>query len=260
MIKLKNLVVTFNQGTIQEKKALQGITLQIAMGEFITVIGSNGAGKTTLLNAISGEVKATSGVILIGDRDETTLPTHRRAADVARVFQDPLAGTCGGLTIAENMALAERRGHSRGLSWALRKQDRERYKEVLRILNLGLENRLDSLMSTLSGGQRQAVSLVMTTLSPLKILLLDEHTSALDPKTAAFVMKLTEKLIAEKKLTALMVTHSLQQALQYGTRTVMLHGGQVIYDVAGEARENLTAQDLLKQFGASVDDDKLLLG
>lgn len=259
MITLSNLKVTFAPGTVMEKQALRGINLKIAEGEFITLIGSNGAGKSTLLNAIAGEVRSTAGTIHIDDKEVTKLPAHGRAGLVARVFQDPLAGTCGDLTIAENLALAHRRGQSRGLRKGLSRSDREFYAETLKILKLGLESRLDTAMSLLSGGQRQAVSLLMATLSPLKILLLDEHSSALDPKTAAFVMKLTEEIVMEKHLTALMVTHSLQQALHSGTRTVMLHEGKVIYDVKGKARDKLTVPDLLKQFGTAMDDDRLLL-
>jgi putative ABC transport system ATP-binding protein len=259
MITLSNLKVTFAPGAVTEKKALQGINLKIAEGEFITVIGSNGAGKSTLLNAIAGEVMSTEGAIHMDDKDVTRMPAHARAGLVARVFQDPLAGTCGDLTIAENMALAHYRGRSRGLRKGLSRTDRDYYAQTLTILKLGLENRLDTAMSLLSGGQRQAVSLLMATLSPLKILLLDEHSSALDPKTAAFVMNLTQEIVTEKRLTTLMVTHSLQQALHSGTRTVMLHEGKVIYDVEGKVRSKLTVQDLLKQFGSAVDDDRLLL-
>ncbi|MCE3231584.1 MAG: transporter ATP-binding protein, partial [Alphaproteobacteria bacterium] len=251
MITLSHLKVTFAPATVMEKKALRGMNLKIAEGEFITVIGSNGAGKSTLLNAIAGEVMSTQGVIRIDEKDVTRLPAHARADLVARVFQDPLAGTCGDLTVAENMALAHHRGQRRGLGKGLSRTDRAYYAEMLKTLKLGLENRLDTAMSLLSGGQRQAVSLLMATLSPLKILLLDEHTSALDPKTAAFVMKLTEEIVTEKRLTALMVTHSLQQALHTGTRTIMLHEGKVIYDVSGEMRERLTVPDLLKQFGTA---------
>jgi putative tryptophan/tyrosine transport system ATP-binding protein len=259
MITLSNIKVTFAPGTVMEKNALRGINLRIAEGEFITVIGSNGAGKSTLLNAIAGEVLSTEGTIYIDEREVTKLPAHARAGLVARVFQDPLAGTCGDLTIAENMALAHRRGQRRALRKGITRSDRDFYAETLKILKLGLENRLDTSMSLLSGGQRQAVSLLMATLSPLKILLLDEHSSALDPKTAAFVMKLTEDIVNKKGLTALMVTHSLQQALHSGTRTVMLHEGKVIYDIDGKARSKLTVPDLLKQFGNAMDDDRLLL-
>jgi len=259
MITLKNLKVVFEPDTVMEKKALRGINLKISEGEFITVIGSNGAGKSTLLNAIAGEVISTKGSIHIDEKDVTRMPAHARAGFVARVFQDPLAGTCGDLTIAENLSLAHRRGQRRSLQKGLSRADRDYYAETLKTLKLGLENRLDTLMSLLSGGQRQAVSLLMATLSPLKILLLDEHSSALDPKTAAFVMKLTEEIVTKKGLTALMVTHSLQQALHSGTRTVMLHDGKVIYDVGGKERAKLTVPDLLKQFGTAMDDDRLLL-
>ncbi len=259
MIILRNIHVTFTPGTVTEKKALRGLNLKINEGEFITVIGSNGAGKSTLLNSIAGEVLPFQGDLKIDGMDVTKLPSYARAGLVARVFQDPLAGTCADLTIAENMALAVSRGEKRGLSWGLTKKLRQQFYTALKELNLGLEDRLDTSMSLLSGGQRQAVSLLMATLSPLKILLLDEHTSALDPRTAAYVMDLSQKIVKEKNLTTLMVTHSLHQALHYGTRTIMLHEGKVIYDVSGPEREKLTAQDLLQQFGKSVDDDRLLL-
>lgn len=259
MILLKNIHVTFSPGTVRERKALRNINLQINEGEFVTVIGSNGAGKSTLLNTIAGEFLPEKGSILIDDDDVTQKLSHQRSQDVARVFQDPMSGTCGDLTIAENMAIAHRRGQIRGFSTALTKQLKAEFADHLKTLNLGLENRLDTLMSMLSGGQRQAISLLMASLSSMKILLLDEHTSALDPKTASFVMELTQKIIAEKKLTALMVTHSLQKALSVGTRTIMLHDGKLIYDVQGAERDGLTVQDLLKQFGNSIDDDRLLL-
>lgn len=259
MIQLDNIIVTFGAGTVMEKRALRGLNLQIEEGEFITVIGSNGAGKSTLLNTIAGEIIPQSGRIIMDADDVTKSPTNDRANLVARVFQDPLAGTCGELTIAENMALAHRRGKNRAWQMAISRKDRELFQHHLRRLGLGLEDRLETTMSLLSGGQRQAVSLIMAALSPLKILLLDEHISALDPKTADFIMQLTCNIIDEDKLTALMVTHSLQQALHTGTRTVMLHEGQVIYDVAGQERSQLTPQDLLAKFGTSVDDDRLLL-
>jgi putative tryptophan/tyrosine transport system ATP-binding protein len=259
MISLKKIHLTFAPQTVTEKKALRGISLDIQEGQFITVIGSNGAGKSTLLNAISGEFSPTQGKIFIDDINVTNLPAFKRAHLVARVFQDPLAGTCGDLTIAENMALAMDRGKKRRLLFAINKERRDLFKHHLSRLKLGLENRLDTNIGMLSGGQRQAVSLLMATLSPLKILLLDEHTAALDPKTASFVLKLTKEIVEENKLTVLMVTHSLQQALQYGNRTVMLHEGRVIYDVSGEERSKLTVNDLLNQFGSSMDDDRLLL-
>ncbi len=259
MITLTDIHVVFSPDTIRERKALNGLSLTIEEGEFLTVIGSNGAGKSTLLNTIAGEILPTSGTIMIDEDNVSQKESFARANSVARVFQDPLAGTCGDLTVAENMALAMARGHCRGFKKALPRARREAIKEMLAGLKLGLEYRLDTSMASLSGGQRQAISLLMATLSPLKILLLDEHTSALDPKTAAFVMDLSKQIIAEHKLTALMVTHSLQQALDVGTRTVMLHEGRVIFDVRGEERAALTVKDLLAQFGKNMDDDRLLL-
>lgn len=259
MISLQNIHLTFAPQTIREKKALVDLSLQIKEGDFITVIGSNGAGKSTLLNTISGEYLPDQGTISIDEEDVTKLPAQARAHVVARVFQDPLAGTCGDLSIAENLALADRRGFSRNLSRALNSKNKEFYKTILERLNLALENRLDTAMSMLSGGQRQAVSLLMATMSPLKILLLDEHTSALDPKTANFVMELTQQVIQEKNLTALMVTHSLHQALHYGNRTIMLHEGKVIYDISGKEREKMTIQDVLELFSNNLDDDRMLL-
>ena len=259
MITLNNLKVTFSPGTVTEKFALKGVNMSIKEGEFITVIGSNGAGKSTLLNAISGELLAQEGKILMDDEDVTRAPSYARSHLVARVFQDPLAGTCGDLTIEENLALAERRGKSRRWVPAITRQSRSYYQDCLKRLGLGLENRLSTPMSLLSGGQRQAVSLLMATLSPMKILLLDEHTSALDPKTAEFIMNLTTEIIAEKKLTALMVTHSLHQALHQGNRTVMLHDGRIIFEAIDPERQSLTVKDLLDKFGTSIDDDRLLL-
>lgn len=259
MITLHNIKVTFSPGTVLEREALKGISLKISEGEFITVIGSNGAGKSTLLHTVAGEVLPRSGTLKIDGQDVTRMPAYRRAAFVARVFQDPLAGTCGDLTVAENLAIAEHRGKTRTLSWGIPRYQRRFYQDLLADLDLGLESRLDTPVASLSGGQRQAVSLIMATLSPLKILLLDEHVAALDPKTAAYVMELTAKIIEEKKLTVLMVTHSLHQALHMGSRTIMLHNGKVIYDVTGEMRATLTVADLLAQFGNAVDDDRLLL-
>lgn len=259
MITLNNIHVTFAPGSVTEKKALQGMDLNIKEEEFLTVIGSNGAGKSTLLNLIAGEVIASRGHVIIDDQEVTALASHKRAHMIARVFQDPLAGTCGELTIAENLALAIRRGQSRTWTSAISKQDREIFRAKLSRLRLGLENRMDSQMGLLSGGQRQAVSLIMASLSPMKLLLLDEHTSALDPKTAAFIMDLTQDIIAEEKLTALMITHSLHQALHFGSRTIMLHEGRIIYDVMGQERANLTVTDLLAKFEFAADDDKLLL-
>ena len=264
MMRADNLKVTFNAGTPIANPAMRGMTLHIKDGEFITVIGSNGAGKSTFLNAISGDLLVDSGSIHIDNQDVTRMPAHKRAHLVARVFQDPLAGTCEALSIEENMALAYSRGRKRGLSFALNKENRELFREKLSILKLGLENRLTDRIGLLSGGQRQAVSLLMASLQPSKILLLDEHTAALDPKTAAFVLELTDKIIEENQLTAMMVTHSMRQALDHGSRTVMLHQGKVVLDVSGQQRAGMDVSDLLNLFertrGEKVSDDALLLG
>lgn len=259
MISLKSISVHFGAGTAAFRTALKNLSLNIQEGEFVTVIGSNGAGKSTLLNTIAGEVLPDAGRIFIDDEEVTQHSTSTRAKHVARVFQDPMAGTCSHLTIGENLALALCRGKNRSLKKAVTNASRLHFQSILKPLNLGLENRLDTSMAMLSGGQRQAVSLLMATLSPLKILLLDEHTAALDPKTSRFVMDVTQRIVEEKSLTALMVTHSLSQALQYGTRTVMLHESQLIYDISGEDRKRLTPQDLMHQFGSSIDSDRLLL-
>ena len=264
MMRLRGLYKTFNPGTPIENPALRGIELNVAAGEFVTVIGSNGSGKSTTLNAISGDLTVDSGAILIDDRDVTRLNAWQRAGMVARVFQDPMAGTCEALSIEENLALAWQRGQRRGLGRAVRADLREQFRERLKDLNLGLEHRLTDRMGLLSGGQRQAVSLLMAALQPSRILLLDEHTAALDPKTAAFVLQLTDRIVTESGLTALMVTHSMRQALDHGTRTVMLHQGQVVLDVSGEERARMDVPDLLAMFertrGEKVSDDALLLG
>ncbi len=258
MIHLKEIAVTFNPGTALEKKALNGLDLKISQGEFVTVIGGNGAGKSTLLATLCGEVLPTSGQVLIDDVDVTTWPVWKRTSFVARVFQDPMVGTCSNLSIEENMALASRRTLSRGLAPALNRHDKERLRHALSRLALGLENRLKDPMGSLSGGQRQAVSLVMSALAPMKILALDEHTAALDPKTGAFIMDLTRQIIEEHGLTALMVTHSMTQALQNGTRTVMINAGRVVYDAKGAKRESLTSQDLIALFHKSHGEADLL--
>ncbi len=228
MLSAKNLKITFNPGTPIETRALRGLSLDIPAGQFVTVIGSNGAGKSTFLNAVSGDLPIDSGQILIDDEDVTRKPVWARANRVARVFQDPMAGTCEDLTIEENMALAQRRGAGRGLGRAVQASMRDGFRESLATLGLGLENRLGDRIGLLSGGQRQAVSLLMAALQPSRILLLDEHTAALDPRTADFVLHLTARIVAEKKLTTMMVTHSMRQALDVGERTVMLHQGQVV--------------------------------
>lgn len=263
MLKIKDIHITFNHNTPIETKALRGASLHIPEGQFVSVIGSNGAGKSTLLNAVAGEAKVDRGQILIDERDVTRLPVWERANEVARVFQDPMAGTCEDLTIEENLALAYSRGQKRGFRAAINPQMREFFKERVAVLGLGLERRLSDRIGLLSGGQRQAVSLLMATLQPSKILLLDEHTAALDPRTAAFILELTEKIVQQQGLTTMMVTHSMKQALEHGERTVMLHQGKIVLDVCGEERSQMTVRDLLLMFekvrGEEVEDDSLLL-
>jgi putative tryptophan/tyrosine transport system ATP-binding protein len=263
MIRVRDLTVTFHRGTPMETPALRGLDLDMPAGQFLTVIGSNGAGKSTLLNAVAGDVVPLAGNIVIDDADVTRWPAPRRSGLVARVFQDPMVGTCETLTIEENLALAAARGRSRGLRRALDRELREEFRARLRELGLGLENRLGDRLGLLSGGQRQAVSLLMATLRPMKVLLLDEHTAALDPKTADFVLELTNRIVAEHRLTTLMVTHSMRQALDFGERTVMLHEGRVVFDVAGNERLGLDVPDLLAEFarlrGQALTDDALLL-
>ncbi|MCE1250912.1 MAG: ABC transporter ATP-binding protein [Comamonadaceae bacterium] len=264
MLSAHNLTLTFNPGTPIETRALRGLSLEIPAGQFVTVIGSNGAGKSTFLNAVSGDQGVDGGRILIDNVDMTHKPVWERAERVARVFQDPMAGTCEDLTIEENMALAQRRGEFRNLSRAVKNHMRDGWRERLSTLGLGLENRLTDRIGLLSGGQRQAVSLLMAALQPSRILLLDEHTAALDPRTADFVLQLTARIVAEAQLTTMMVTHSMRQALDVGSRTVMLHQGQVVLDVSGEERARMDVPDLLHMFekvrGEKLADDALLLG
>src|SRR5262249_54994193 len=248
MIRAQGIVVTFNRGTPVETKALRGLDVAIAAGEFVTVIGSNGAGKSTPLNVLTGAAATSAGTANIDHQDGTGWRPARRAAFVARVFQDPMAGSCADLTIEENLALAAGRGARRGLRTAVDRNRREDFRPRLSQLGLGLETRLADRMGLLSGGQRQAISLLMATLRPMKILLLDEHTAALDPKTAEFVLDLTRRIVAEQKLTTLMVTHSMRQALDCGDRTVMLHEGRIVFDVAGAQRSGLDVPDLLALF------------
>ncbi|MET1113789.1 MAG: ABC transporter ATP-binding protein [Comamonas sp.] len=264
MLSAKDIFLTFNPDTPIETRALRGLSLEIPAGQFVTVIGSNGAGKSTFLNAVSGDQRVDSGAIVIDGQDVTALPVWARAERVARVFQDPMAGTCEDLTIEENMALAQRRGAPCRLSRAVQPSMRAALQERLATLGLGLENRLSDRIGLLSGGQRQAVSLLMAALQPSRILLLDEHTAALDPRTADFVLQLTARIVTEARLTTMMVTHSMRQALDVGDRTVMLHQGQVVLDVSGEERKRLDVPDLLKMFekvrGEKLSDDALLLG
>ena len=263
MLSAKNLELTFNPGTPIETRALRGLSLSIPDGQFVTVIGSNGAGKSTFLNAVSGDQSVDKGSIHIAGEDMTRKPVWDRAHRVARVFQDPMAGTCEDLSIEENMALAHCRGTSRNLSRAVKNEHRALYRERLATLGLGLENRLTDRIGLLSGGQRQAVSLLMAALQPSRILLLAEHTAALDPRTADFVLQLTDRIVRESKLTTMMVTHSMRQALDVGERTVMLHQGQVVLDVSGEERAKMDVTDLLHMFekvrGEKLADDALLL-
>ncbi len=264
MIRLEDITVTFGRGTPMETTALRSLDLAIPAGQFVTVIGSNGAGKSTVLNVLTGDAPVERGRVVIDDEDVTAWGSPRRAALVARVFQDPLAGSCADLSIEENLALAAARGARRGFSLAIDSRRRDDFRARLNRLGLGLESRLGDRMGLLSGGQRQAVSLLMATLQPMKILLLDEHTAALDPKTAEFVLALTEQIVSEQKLTTLMVTHSMRQALDHGDRIVMLHEGRVVLDVAGKERQGLDVPDLLALFakhrGETLADDALLLG
>ncbi|WP_137133822.1 ABC transporter ATP-binding protein [Rhizobium sp. FKY42] len=264
MISLSDIQVVFGRGTPLQKQALKKIDLTIKTGSFVTVIGSNGAGKSTLLGVLAGDVLPTAGRVMIGNAEVSRKPTAARAGQVARVFQDPLAGSCGALTIEENLALAAARGTVRGLLPALGSKRRAFFQERIASLNLGLENRLKDRMDLLSGGQRQAVSLVMATLAGSDVLLLDEHTAALDPGMAEFVMQLTHQVVSERKLTTLMVTHSMRQALDYGDRTIMLHGGEIVLDVSGDSRKDLQVEDLIEMFrkirGQKLDDDELLIG
>lgn len=263
MLELVNIHKTFNLGTINEKKALDGVNLRLDEGDFVTVIGGNGAGKSTVLNAIAGVWPIDTGNIIIDGQDVTGLPEHKRAAFLGRVFQDPMNGTTATMEIEENLALAARRGKRRGLSWGITKKEKEEYKELLKMLDLGLEDRMTSKVGLLSGGQRQALTLLMATLKKPKLLLLDEHTAALDPKTAAKVLALSDKMIEENNLTAMMVTHNMRDAIAHGNRLIMMHEGKVILNIAGEEKKKLTVADLLQQFervsGEEFTSDKELL-
>ncbi|WP_048646355.1 ABC transporter ATP-binding protein [Nitratireductor soli] len=264
MIELKDVHVTFNKGTPLETKALRGIDLIVPEGQFLTVIGSNGAGKSTSLNVLAGLAPVESGTVRLDGQDITNWPVHRRARIISRVFQDPKMGTCEDLTIMENFALAHGRTAPRGFRLAIEKDMREKTAERVKVLGLGLENRLDDKVGLLSGGQRQAVSLLMATTGPSSVLLLDEHTAALDPKTADFVLETTRTIVDRLKLTAVMVTHSMAQALSTGERTVMFHRGKIIFDASGKERAGMSVEDLLHLFkktqGEELSDDSLLLG
>ena len=263
MLKIKNLHKTFNAGTINEKTALDGLNLHIREGDFVTVIGGNGAGKSTLLNAISGVWKPDYGTIEIDGVDVSNMPEHKRAAYLGRVFQDPMKGTAPDMEIAENLSIAARRGTKRKLIRGVRKAEREEYKKLLATLELGLEDRLSSKVGLLSGGQRQAVTLLMASLRRPKLLLLDEHTAALDPKTAAKVLEITDKIVTENKLTTLMITHNMRDAIEHGNRLIMMHEGHVVVDVEGEEKKKLTVENLLNLFiqasGKEFTNDRAIL-
>jgi len=263
MLELKNVWKTFNAGTVNEKQALRGVNLTLEDGDFVTVIGGNGAGKSTMLNAVAGVWSIDEGSITIDGTDVTRLPEYKRAKFIGRVFQDPMMGTAPTMQIEENLALAARRGQRRGLGWGITRTERADYMELLRNLDLGLENRLTSKVGLLSGGQRQALTLLMASLKQPKLLLLDEHTAALDPKTAAKVLALSDQIVAENHLTTLMVTHNMKDAIAHGNRLIMMYDGKIVIDVAGEDKKKLTVPDLLALFskvsGSDEADDKLLL-
>ncbi len=264
MLDIKNIFKTFNAGTVNEKTALNDVSLCLKDGDFATVIGGNGAGKSTLLNAVAGVWMVDSGSISIGDTDVTSLPEHKRARYIGRVFQDPMMGTAATMQIEENLALAARRGKARTLRTGITKKEREEYYELLKILDLGLEERLTSKVGLLSGGQRQALTLLMATLQKPRLLLLDEHTAALDPKTAAKVLDTTERIVQKDHLTTLMITHNMRDAIVHGNRLIMMHEGKIALNISGEAKKKLTVEDLLAKFGQATGsdeaDDKLLLG
>ena len=263
MLELRELWKTFNAGTVNEKQALRGVSLTLQDGDFCTVIGGNGAGKSTMLNAVAGTFPVDSGSIVIGGTDVTRLPEHKRAKFIGRVFQDPMMGTAPTMQIEENLALAARRGQRRGLGWGITKAERAKYRDLLADLDLGLEDRLTSKVGLLSGGQRQALTLLMASLKRPKLLLLDEHTAALDPKTAAKVLDATDRLVRKDNLTTLMITHNMKDAIAHGNRLIMMYDGRVVIDVSGEDKKKLTVPQLLELFnkvsGSDEADDKLLL-
>ena len=263
MLEIRNVTKIFNPGTVNEKLALDNFSLTLEDGDFVTVIGGNGAGKSTMMNAIAGVWPVDAGQILIDGTDVTSLPEHKRAAFLGRVFQDPMTGTAATMEIQENLAMAARRGKRRTLGWGITGKEKDEYREMLKILDLGLEDRLTSKVGLLSGGQRQALTLLMATLQKPKLLLLDEHTAALDPKTAQKVLKVTDQIIAEHHLTALMVTHNMKDAIKHGNRLIMMHDGRVILDIAGEEKKKLTVADLMHQFevvsGEEFASDKAIL-
>ncbi|MBD5086152.1 MAG: ATP-binding cassette domain-containing protein [Clostridiales bacterium] len=263
MLELNGIHKTFNIGTINEKKALMDVSLKVDEGDFITVIGGNGAGKSTMLNIIAGVFSPEQGSIMIDGIDVTKMTEFKRASMVGRVFQDPMVGTASKMNIEENLALANRRGKRRGLNWGIKKDERELFKQKLKMLDLNLEDRLTTKVGLLSGGQRQALTLLMATLIKPKVLLLDEHTAALDPKTASKVLSLTEEITSSENITTIMITHNMKDAIKYGNRLIMMMGGKIIYDVKGEEKAKLTVQDLLAKFeqstGGEFANDRMLL-
>ena len=263
MLEIKNVSKTFNPGTVNAKTALKDLNLTLNDGDFVTVIGGNGAGKSTMLNAVAGTIQVDTGSIILDGKDITRLPEFKRAVDLGRVFQDPMMGTAASMWIEENLALADRRGKRRTLKKGITSADRERYAEQLKILDLGLENRMTAKVGLLSGGQRQALTLLMATLQKPKLLLLDEHTAALDPKTAAKVLEATQRIVEKDHLTTMMITHNMRDAIAYGNRLIMMYNGHVAVDVSGEQKKNLTVEQLLELFskasGSDEADDKLLL-
>lgn len=263
MLTINNVKKTFNKNTVNEKKALNGIDLNLNEGDFVTVIGGNGAGKSTMLNMIAGVYPIDSGKIVIDGINISRDPEYKRAKYIGRVFQDPMMGTAAGMEIQENMALAYRRGKTRGLSWGIKADEKEFYHESLKKLGLGLQDRMSNKVGLLSGGQRQALTLLMATLQKPKLLLLDEHTAALDPKTARKVLDITQEIVTEQNLTTLMITHNMKDAIQIGNRLIMMHEGRIIYDVAGERKKKLEVEDLLKKFeeasGEEFSNDRMIL-
>lgn len=263
MLEIKNIHKTFNEGTINEKKVFEGLSLTLEDGDFVTVIGGNGAGKSTMLNIVAGAYLVDEGQVIIDGVDVTKLPEFKRASYIGRVFQDPRMGTASDMWVEENMSIADSRGHRRGVRWAIRGKDRAKYREQLKMLDLGLEDRLTTKMGLLSGGQRQAITLLMAAMKKPKLLLLDEHTAALDPKTAAKVLEITDKLIEENKLTALMVTHNMRDAIAHGNRIIMMNAGKIVLDIKGEEKKKLTVEALLAEFtkasGAEFSNDRALL-
>ena len=264
MLELKNITKIFNAGTVNEKVALDGVSLTLNDGDFVTVIGGNGAGKSTMLNAVAGTYPPDGGTVTVDGVNITRLPEHKRAKFIGRVFQDPMMGTAADMWIEENMAIANRRGMRRGLRWAITPKERVRYREMLSELELGLEDRLSTKVGLLSGGQRQALTLLMAVMKQPKVLLLDEHTAALDPKTAATVLMLSEKFISEYKLTTLMVTHNMKDAIAHGNRLIMMNAGKIVLDISGEEKKKLTVEKLLELFskssGTEFTNDRALLG